>query len=101
MLAVGRDGITLQTLPHGCYEVASTATLTVSDRAGRRLGTVYLAYAPELGQQTMTSELTALLEEVLRQWDGPLPRLVYLTDAGDSETKYYRQVLRKLRHLQR
>ena len=98
VLAVGRDGITLQTLPHGCYEVATTATLTVLDRAGHRLGTVYLAYAPELGQQTMTGELTALLEEVLRQWDGPLPRLVYLTDAGDSETKYYRQVLRKLRH---
>jgi hypothetical protein len=98
VLAVGRDGITLPTLPHGYYEVATTATLTVLDRQGQRLGTVYLAYAPELGQQTMTDELTALLEEVLRLWDGPLPRLVYVTDAGDSETKYFRQVLRKLRH---
>jgi hypothetical protein len=98
VLAVGRDGITLQTQPHSFYAVATTATLTVYDRRGRRLGTVYLAYAPELGQQTMTAELTALLEHVLRQWDGPLPRLTYLTDAGDNETKYYRQVLRKLRH---
>ncbi|MCI0355804.1 MAG: transposase [Acidobacteria bacterium] len=98
VLAVGRDGITLQTQPHSFFEVATTATLTVSDRRGQRLGTVYLAYAPELGQQTMTDELTALLDEVLRQWDGPLPRLAYLTDAGDSETKYYRQVLKKLRH---
>lgn len=98
VLAVGRDGITLPTLPHSYYEVATTATLTVYDRDRRRLGTVYLAYAPELGQQTMTDELTALLEAVLRQWEGPLPRLAYLTDAGDSETKYYRQVLRKLRH---
>jgi len=98
VLAVGRDGITLQTLPHSFYEVATTATLTVSDRQGQRLGTVYLAQAPELGQQTMTDQLTALLEEVLRQWEGPLPRLAYLTDAGDSETKYYRQVLKKLRH---
>jgi hypothetical protein len=98
VLAVGRDGITLQTQPHSFYEVATTATLTVYDRQGRRLGTVYLAYAPELGQQTMTDELTALVEEVLRQWDGPLPRLTYITDAGDSETKYYRQVLKKLRH---
>jgi hypothetical protein len=97
VLAVGRDGITLQTRPHSHYEVASTATLTVYDRRGQRLGTVYLAYAPELGQQTMTDELTALLTEVLRQWEGPLPRLAYLTDAGDSETKYYR-VLKKLRH---
>ncbi len=98
VLAVGRDGITLQTQPHSFYEVATTATLTVYDRNRRRLGTVYLAYAPELGQQTMTDELTALLEEVLRQWEGPLPRLTYLTDAGDSETQYYRRVLKKLRH---
>jgi hypothetical protein len=98
VLAVGRDGITLQTQPHSFYEVATTATLTVYDRRGHRLGTVYLAYAPELGQQTMTDELTALVEEVLRQWDGPLPRLTYITDAGDSETQYYRRVLKKLRH---
>ncbi|MGI8427615.1 MAG: hypothetical protein ACR2M4_13710 [Actinomycetota bacterium] len=98
VLAVGRDGITLQTQPHSFYEVATTATLTVYDRRGHRLGTVYLAYSPELGQQTMTDELTALVEEVLRQWDGPLPRLAYITDAGDSETKFYRQVLKKLRH---
>jgi hypothetical protein len=98
VLAVGRDGITLQTQPHSFYEVATTATLTVYDRGGRRLGTVSLAYAPELGQQTMTDELTALIEEVLRQWDGPLPRLTYVTDAGDSETKYYREVLKQLRH---
>jgi hypothetical protein len=97
VLAVGRDGITLQTRPHSHYEVASTATLTVYDRRGQRLGTVYLAYAPELGQATMTDELTALVSEVLRLWEGPLPRLVYLTDAGDCETKYYR-VLKKLRH---
>lgn len=97
-LAVGRDGITLQTRPHSFYEVATTGTLTVYDRQSQRLGTVYLAYAPELGQQTMTDELTALVEEVLRQWEGPLPRLTYITDAGDSETQYYRRVLKKLRH---
>jgi hypothetical protein len=98
VLAVGRDGITLQTQPHSFFEVATTGTLTVYDRDRRRLGTVYLAYAPELGQQTMTDELTALLEEVLRQWEGPPPRLAYITDAGDNETTYYRQVLKKLRH---
>jgi len=98
VLAAGRDGITLCTLPHGCYEVATTATLTVYDRRGKRLGSVYLAYAPELGQQAMTDELTALIEEVLRRWEGPLPRLAYITDAGDQETAYYRRVLKKLRH---
>lgn len=97
-LVLGRDGITLCTSPHSFFEVASTATLSIYDRRGNRLGTVYLAYAPELGQQTMTDELTALLLEVLRQWEGPLPQLAYLTDAGAHETQYYRQVLKKLRH---
>jgi hypothetical protein len=97
-LVLGRDGITLCTSPYSFFEVASTATLSIYDRRGNRLGTVYLAYAPELGQQTMTDELTALLQEVLRQWEGPLPRLAYLTDAGSHETQYQRKVLKKLRH---
>ena len=97
-LVLGRDGITLCTCPHSFYEVASTATLSVYDRQGKRLGTVYLAYAPELGQQTMTDELTALLNEVLETWDGPVPQLAYVTDAGDHETEYYRKVLKKLHH---
>lgn len=97
-LVLGRDGITLCTSPHSFFEVAATATLSVYDRQGQRLGTVYLAYPPELGQHTMTDELTALLEEVLRQWERPLPRLAYVTDAGANETQYYRKVLRKMRH---
>jgi hypothetical protein len=98
VLAVGRDGITLRTQPHSFFEVASTATLTVYDRNRQRLGTVYLAYAPELGQNTMTDELTALLTEVFRQADGLRPRLAYLTDAGDNETAFYRRVLKPMRH---
>jgi hypothetical protein len=98
VLAAGRDGITLCTSPHSFYEVATTATLTVYDRRGKRLGSVYLAYAPELGQQAMTDELTALLEEVLRRWEGPLPRLAYITDAGDHETGYYHRMLKRLKH---
>jgi hypothetical protein len=100
VLSVGRDGITLGLQIKGCaiYEVATTGTLTVYDRRGRRLGTVYLAYTPEPGQPTMSAQLTRLLEEVLRRWQGPLPRLSYVTDAGDNETTYYRKVLRRLRH---
>ena len=94
VLAVGRDGITLRTQPHSFFEVASTATLTVYDRNRQRLGTVYLAYAPELGQQTMTDELTSLLTEVFRQAEDLRPRLAYLTDAGDNETGFYRRVLK-------
>jgi len=100
VLAVGRDGITLglQIKGFAIHEVATTGTLTVYDRRGRRLGTVYLAYTPESGQATMSAQLTQLLTEVLRRWEGPLPRLCYVTDAGDNETTYYRKVLRRLRH---
>lgn len=100
VLAVGRDGITLGLRGQrpSLYEVASAGTLTVYDRRDRRLGTVYLGYVPESGQTTMTQQLTALLEEVLRRWSGPLPRLCYVTDAGDHETAYYQKTLRRLRH---
>jgi hypothetical protein len=100
VLAVGRDGITLgmRYKRLSLYEVATAGTLTVIDRRGQRLGTVYLGYVPEPGQGTMTRHLTALLQEVLRLWQGPLPRLCYVTDAGDSETSYYKKHLRRLRH---
>lgn len=97
-LSVGRDGITLATRPHGFFEVATVSTVTVYDRQGKRLGSVYLGFVPELGQPTMTDELTALLLGILEAWPGKLPRLVYLTDAGDQECAYFANVLRRLRH---
>lgn len=98
VLAAGRDGITLGAQPWGFWEVASVATLTVYDRAGQRLGTVYLAHPPESGQGTLSGQLTRLIQDVLRQWSGPLPRLAYITDAGDNETQYYHRVLRRMVH---
>jgi hypothetical protein len=100
VLSTGRDGITLGLQLKGCaiYEVASTGTISVCDRRGKRLGTVYLACTPESGQGTMSSQLTQLLQEILRRWQGPAPRLCYVTDAGDNETAYYRNVLRRMRH---
>jgi hypothetical protein len=97
VLAVGRDGITLGKVD-GSWEVATTATISVYDRKGKRLGTVYLAYAPQLGQGTMTEQLTQLIRDILGHWTGHLPRLCYVTDAGEHETKYYRTVLRKMCH---
>jgi hypothetical protein len=100
VLGVGRDGITLgiRLKEFVIYEVATTGTLSVYDRRGERLGTVYLAYTPEPGQATMTALLTELLNEVLRRWEEPLPRLCYVTDAGDNETAYYQKVLRRMKH---
>jgi hypothetical protein len=98
VLSVGRDGVTLREYRFRFFEHATVATVTVYDRAGQRLGTVYLAFAPELGQRQMTERLTALLREVLRRWEGPLPRLTYVTDAGENETQYYRRVLSNMAH---
>jgi hypothetical protein len=100
VLSVGRDGITLVLPVRGgtICEVASAGTVTVMDRRGQRLGTVYLGYAPESKQGMMSRQLTGLLEGVLRRWDGALPRLCYVTDAGDNETRYYREVLRRMKH---
>jgi hypothetical protein len=100
VLSVGRDGITLGLRYRRCvlYEVATTGTIAVLDRRGKRLGTVYLAHVPEPGQATMSRELSGLLHEVLRRWSGPLPRLCYVSDAGDSETKYYNEVLSRMEH---
>jgi hypothetical protein len=98
VLSVGRDGITLREYRDRCFEVATAATVSVYDRAGKRLETIYLAWPPELGQATMDSMLTELLNELLSRWHGPLPRLAYVTDSGSNEVGYFEQVLRQMKH---
>lgn len=100
VLSVGRDGITLgmRCQLGSIREVATCGTVSVLDRRGQRLGTVYLAQVPEFGQGTMSTQLTGLLQEMLRRWQGPLPRLCYVTDSGDNETAYYDKVLARMKH---
>jgi len=98
VLAVGRDGITLREYKHCAYQVATTGTVSIYDRSGKRLTTVYLAYPPESGQASMDQMLTGLLREVLERYSGPLPRLAYVTDSGSSETGYFERVLRRMDH---
>jgi hypothetical protein len=100
VLSVGRDGITLglRIVAGTIREVATCGTVTVLDRRGRRLGTMYLAYVPEFGQGTMSQQLTRLVTEVLKRWQGPLPRLSYVTDSGDNETTYFNKVLSRMKH---
>jgi hypothetical protein len=97
-LVVGRDGIHLPMRGQQPYKEGSTATLSVYDRRGRRLGTVYLGRMPQPGQATLSEQLTALVLEVLRRWQGPLPRLAYVTDMGSHPTTYFCQVLARLSH---
>ncbi len=96
VLAVGRDGITMCENRHSFWEVATAATVTVFDRAGKRLHTVYLAHPPELGQATMSHMLNDLLVDLLEQWEGPQPTLAYVADSGDNESSYFDDVLRHM-----
>jgi hypothetical protein len=98
LIGFGRDGITIRDHENALFEVACTATVTVWDRSGKRLGTVYLGYAPESLQLSMTQQLTGLILEILRRWQGPMPRLAYITDAGDNESNFYEKVLRPMKH---
>jgi len=97
VLAAGRDGLMLPIRGQACYREGARATISVYDRRGRRLGTVYLGRMPEPGQETLSRQLTALLEDVLRRWTKPRPRLAYITDAGYQQTRYYREVLKRMR----
>ena len=98
VLAVGRDGITLREYRHRFFEVATAATVSVYDRAGKRLTTVYLAWPPELGQATMDRMLTDLLTQLLDRWQGPLPQLAYVADSGGNESSYYERTLCRMLH---
>jgi hypothetical protein len=98
VVAVGRDGITLREYQYRFFEVATTATVTVFDRAGKRLTTIFLAWCPELGQNTISQMLTDLLTDVFAKWHGPLPTLAYVADSGGNESSYFEDTLRWMRH---
>ena len=98
VIAVGRDGITLREYKHSAFKVATTGTVSVYDRRGKRLITVYLAHPPEPGQATMDQMLTDLITELFERYSGPLPRLAYVTDSGSNETGYFEKVLRRMVH---
>lgn len=95
-LAVGRDGLMLPIRGKETYKEGATATVSVFDRRGKRLGTIYLGQMPEPGQETLSNELTRLLRDVLAQWQGALPRLTYITDAGFHPRDYFENVLSRM-----
>ena len=97
-LAVGRDGIMLPIRDEKTYKEGAVGTVTVYDRRGRRLGTMYLGQMPQAYQTTLSEELTRLVAELLEEWDGRWPRLVYVTDAGYHPTEYFNNVLTPMEH---
>lgn len=97
-LAVGRDGIMLPIRNEKTYKEGAVATVTVYDRRGRRMGTMYLGQMPEAYQTTLSEELTRMVAELLEEWAGCWPRLVYITDAGYHPTEYFDNVLSPMEH---
>jgi len=96
VLSVGRDGVMIPIVNNQTYQEAAAATISVLDRWGRRLGTVYLGQMPQAHQKTLGDELTRLLVDVLSRWEAPLPRLVYVTDCGHHPTVYFEEVLSRM-----
>ena len=94
-LSVGRDGIFVPIRQQRAQEGVA-ATVSVLDRQGNRLGTVYLGRMPESGQGTLTTQLSDLLEAILTQVDSHRIRLVYVTDEGYHPSEYYHQVLKQM-----
>jgi hypothetical protein len=98
VLCVGRDGIFVPIRHDTNHREGSTATVSVLDRHGRKLGTMFLGQMPEPGQETLSQQLTALIRDVLNAWRGPLPRLQYVTDGGHHPTDYCERVVLNMLH---
>src|SRR5919206_4013657 len=94
-LAVGRDGVNVP-LRHGAWKEGATATVAVMDRRGKRVGTVYLGQMPESGQTTLTTHLTALIQDILKHVDAQSLRLVYVSDDGYHPSDYYHTGLKTI-----
>jgi hypothetical protein len=98
VLSAGRDGVFVPMRNDNKYREAAAATLSVLDRAGRRLGTVYLGHMPQAGQGTLSQQLLALLSDVLKRWEKPLPRLQYVTDGGHHPSEFFVKTLQNMLH---
>jgi hypothetical protein len=97
-LACGRDGVMVPIRGQG-YQEAAAGTVSVHDRRGKRLGTVYLGQMPEPGQARLTRHLIAMLTAVLTAWHATgrsCPRLQFLSDGGHHPQQFFRRVLSRL-----
>jgi hypothetical protein len=94
-LSVGRAGINVP-LRHGEWKEGATATVSVFDRRGKRVGTVSLGQMPEAGQTTLTTHLTALLRDIVQHVDAQGLRRVYVSDDGYHPSDDYHSVLKKM-----
>ena len=107
ILAVGRDGIfvPLRGVQDDRWKEAAVGTVSVyvKPRRGktRRLCTAYLGQMPKPGQEELSDNLTALLQQVLLDDSARDIRLVYVTDAGHHPQDYFKRVLQNMDDPQR
>lgn len=93
-LSVGRDGI-LVPLRGGMAQEGATATVSVLDRRGQRVGTVSLGRRPASGQATLTDQLTGLLQAIVHQVGSQLLRLASVSAEGHHPSTSSPQGLKK------
>ena len=85
VIAVSRDGVSLNIASLSSFEMAAVATMSVMSE-GKKMGTVYLGRAPETNQKTLSAQLTSLLKATVTACGEAVPDIVYVTDAGKVET---------------
>jgi hypothetical protein len=96
LLQLGRDGVHVPLRPN--WRESACSTLSVFDRRGKRVGTVYLGEAPRKDQLFMTRRLNSMLNEIFKKLPGDVPVLRYVTDAGAIPQSYFKEVLSQMTH---
>jgi hypothetical protein len=92
VLSISRDGVTICIAPHGYFDVAAIATVSVF-ADGKCVGTVYLSTPPEENQESLSKQLTSLVSGIIRSHRHKFDRITYVSDAGKVETSYWNNVL--------
>lgn len=96
LLQLGRDGVHVPLRPG--WKESGCATISIFDRSGKRLGTIYLGEAPRKEQLFLTRRLDWILDQYLRRLPGEVPVLRYVTDAGALPHSYFKNTLAKMKH---
>lgn len=96
LLQLGRDGVHVPLRPG--WRESACGTLSVFDRSGKRIGTIYLGEAPRQDQLFMTRRLDAVLEQLFANLEGDVPVLRYVTDAGALPQSYFKESLSRMKH---
>lgn len=96
LLQLGRDGVHVPLRPG--WKESGCATLSIFDRTGRRLGTIYLGEAPRKDQLFLTRRLNWILEKYFERLPCEVPVLRYVTDAGALPQGYFKKTLSKMKH---